>query len=296
MLNSSVFCKIVHQGQLPCLHITHPKFFAEICLQGAQLTRFSPTQGPDLIWLSQSADYIKGQGLRGGIPICWPWFGSLAKNPTCIKNQVEAETFNYETLAHGFVRKLDWQLTAYAESVHGVELSLTIKHSEESLKIWPFEFSLTCHFILSDDIEIQLETTNLSKQDMHFSQALHSYFPTDNIHKTRILGTEQQRYVDTLDNWCVKTQQQPVSVKEEVDRIYFGKANYTILMPRDVITVSSNSSSTVIWNPWINKSKRLSQFGPNDYESMLCIESANVLDDSVSLASDASHTLSLTIR
>lgn len=290
MLENSVFCKLIVTDQLPCLHIQHPKFFAEICLQGAQLTQFIPAGKNPLIWLSPTAQYHKHQGLRGGIPICWPWFGALEKNPDSIKQQIQSSD-----LAHGFVRTMDWHLTQYSESAHQVDLTLSLKHSADTLKIWPFEFQLNCHFSLSKDLSLKLETQNLSKQPMHFSQALHSYFPINDINRTRILGAEKQIYVDALDQWNEKQQQSVIAIKEEVDRLYFGKSDYQILTPTQLIRVCSNSKSSVIWNPWVNKSKRLSQFSPVDYQSMLCIESANVLHDSVCLPAKQNHTLSLNI-
>jgi glucose-6-phosphate 1-epimerase len=293
VLDKSVFCKRVKQDELTCLHIHHPKFFAEICLQGAQLTQFIPRGESPLIWLSPSAKYNKGQGLRGGIPICWPWFGSLAKNPEAIQMQATNPSIDYEKKAHGFVRTLDWSLSHYAESAHGVELSMTIGHSADTLKIWPFEFSLTCHFILSSHLEVTLETHNLSEQTMHFSQALHTYFPTNDIYNTRILGAEKQDYIDALDKWAIKKQDNAINIKQEVDRIYFGKADYRILSAQETIRVESNSNSSVIWNPWIDKSKRLSQFSDTDYLSMLCIESANAAQDSVELQAKDTHSLTV---
>jgi glucose-6-phosphate 1-epimerase len=295
-LDKSEFCQLVKQGELSCLHINHEKFFAEICLQGAQLTKFIPTNKPELIWLSSTAEYNVAQGLRGGIPICWPWFGSLAKNPANIQQQVSNSRFNYETSAHGFVRTLEWSLTEYSESKQGAELVLTIQQSAETLKIWPFEFNLSCRFILTDTLEIRLETTNLSDKVMHFSQALHSYFPTSDIHKTKIMGAEQQHYIDALDDWKIKKQDLPLLIEKEVDRIYLGKGNYKILTAKQTINVKSNSNSSVIWNPWIDKSKRLGQFSHEDYKTMLCIESANVLEDSVSLAPKGTHTLTLKVN
>lgn len=290
MLDKSVFCKVVTQQELPCLQIQHPKFFAEICLQGAQLTQFVPANQSPYIWLSPKAEYLKGQGLRGGIPICWPWFGALDKNPENIKNQIKPNN-----LAHGFVRTMDWQLTQYQESAHEVNLVLSIGHNESTLKIWPFKFELSCHFKLSSCLEMELKTTNLDSSNMYFSQALHSYFPTNDIHQTRILGAEQQTYVDALDKWKKKKQATAISISEEVDRIYFGHSEYKILTPSHLTSVNSNSQSSVIWNPWIKKSRCLSQFPENAYQSMLCIESANALDDAVCLTPSTSHSLKLNI-
>ena len=290
MLDKSVFCKIVTKDQLDCLQINHPKFMAEICIQGAQLTQFTPTGEQAYLWLSPDAEYQKGQGLRGGIPICWPWFGGLSMNPDQIKTQTKPTE-----LAHGFVRTMDWSIREYRESAHEINIVMGISHSEASLAIWPFEFDLSCHFKLSNTLNVELKTTNLSSSNMYFSQALHSYFPTSDIHNTKILGAEKQNYVDALDLWKTKQQVESIAIKKEVDRIYFGKSDYRILTPEHATCVKSNSLSSVIWNPWINKSKRLSQFSDNAYQSMLCIESANALEDAVSLPSLKSHTLKLNI-
>ncbi|MFT6154327.1 MAG: glucose-6-phosphate 1-epimerase [Bermanella sp.] len=295
-LDNSVFCKLVKQDELYCLHINHPKFFAEICLQGAQLTQFVPVNKAKLIWLSSTAEYKIAQGLRGGIPVCWPWFGSMAKNPDIIKKQILGNSFDYETSAHGFVRTLDWSLSGYTESAQGVELALTIQQSTETLKIWPFKFNLNCRFILGNNLEVVLETKNLSNKIMHFAQALHTYLPISDILNTKIIGAEDQSYIDALDDWKVKKQNQSILIKEEVDRIYFGKADYKILTPQQTIRIESDSKSSVIWNPWIEKSKRLTQFSHDDYKTMLCIESANVLDDSVSLAPQDTHILTLKVN
>lgn len=290
MLNKSAFCKIVTQDQLACLHINHPIFFAEICFQGAQLTQFVPKNESAFIWLSPESKYKKQQGLRGGIPICWPWFGALEKNPSAIKNQTKKTD-----VAHGFVRTLDWKLTDINESAHGVEIIMTISHDAQTLDIWPFEFDLQCHFKLSKDLEMSLTTVNRSNKTMNYSQALHSYFPTNDIQRTKILGSENQLYIDALDDWSQKRQKGTIGISEETDRIYFGKSEYNILTPNHLTRVVSNSQSSVIWNPWVEKSKRLSQFPENGFESMLCIESANVLDDHVSLAPSNSHTLTVNI-
>lgn len=288
MLDKSVFCETKVVNDLTCLHIHHPKFFAEICLQGAQLTQFKPANTPPLIWLSPTAEYNTGQGIRGGIPICWPWFGALNKNPDAIKNQT-----NESDIAHGFVRTLEWTLNTYSESAHQVELSLLITHNSETLKIWPFEFELECHFVLGDSLSVELETRNLSKQKMAFSQALHSYLPTEDIHKTQIHGATNQHYIDSLDNWSLKRQKNNIRITQEVDRIYYGESNYKVISPNQMLSIISNTHSSVIWNPWINKSKRLSQFSAKDYMSMLCIESANALDDHVVLSPNCKHRLKL---
>ena len=135
MLNNSAFCTYTKIDEIECIEIKHPKFEAQICLQGAQLTRFKHTEHGDLLWLSPQAQYKKGASVRGGIPICWPWFGALEFNPAIIKESVKTPISSSN--AHGFARELPWELIEVQESAHGVEVSLQLRHNQDTLKIWP---------------------------------------------------------------------------------------------------------------------------------------------------------------
>ncbi len=289
MLSRSAFCNLKQVDELTCLHIEHPNFFAEICLQGSQLTQFKHRSKGDFLWLSPDAFYKKGRSVRGGIPVCWPWFGALNFNPEAVKQAVNSD------LAHGFARELNWSIENIYESVHGVRLTLTLSHTEETLKIWPHEFRLTCHMDLGDDIKIELTTENISKTSMALSQALHTYLPTQDIHRTRILGAGNGQYIDALDNWQLKQQQGSIGFTEEVDRIYLGAYQYQILSYNKHFVLNSNSQSSIIWNPWVNKSKKLAGFPANGYKKMFCIESANVLSDHLKLVPGQSHTLKMSL-
>lgn len=289
-LNNTSYCELISQQELECIHIRHPKFFAEVCLQGAQLTQFKAIDQEPLIWLSPTAEYKRGVGIRGGIPVCWPWFGALDKNPVTVKN-----CFTPTETAHGFARTQIWSVTDIQETEENVTLELELSANQETKKYWPHDFALKLALVLSETIELNLTSINTSHEPMHISQALHTYFPTSDIHGTSIHGVENQKYIDALDNWNQKTQQNSLIISEEVDRLYFGKSDYQIHTPSQTILVTSDSNSSVIWNPWIEKSQRLSQFPDTAYEKMLCIESANVMDDHVSLTPHSQHTLSVTI-
>jgi len=287
MIKQSAFCTLKQVDELSCLHITHPKFFAEICLQGAQLTQFKHSQRGEMLWLSPDALYKKGASVRGGIPVCWPWFGALAFNPDVVKEAVQSQQ------AHGFARELEWTLERICESAQGVRITMTLTHNEQTLKLWPHEFKLVCQFELGDTIAVELTSQNLSPSPMAISQALHTYLPTQNIHKTRVLGAGNGQYIDALDNWQLKKQVGAIGFNQEVDRIYLGDNQYQILTPNKQFSLCSNSHSSIVWNPWINKSKRLSGFPQQGYKNMLCIESANVLSDHLKLAPGKSHTLKM---
>lgn len=287
-LQKSSFIKKIMLGELEVLDIQHPKFNARIALQGAQLFHFQATGKADLIWLSPSAEFKSGVSLRGGIPICWPWFGMWDKNPNAITNQSQSQS---EHGPHGFARHQMWQLEDYTESAHDVSVTLTYEHKPNDA--WPFLCKVTCVFKLGQSLSLDITTQNLDNKPMWFSQAAHTYFPTKDIRRTRILTGGRQQYVDALDHWQMKQQVGAIHFNQEVDRIYQGKGEYWLNTPQHQVHVGSNSQSSVIWNPWIQKSKTLSQFSAEDYLTMLCIESANVLEDAVSLSPKETHTLSI---
>lgn len=287
---NSQYCRIVQQDELECLHIKHPHFFAEICLQGAQLTRFTHESKGDFLWLSPTAEYQLGQSLRGGVPICWPWFGVLDKNPNSVISSV-----NGKQGSHGFARTSMWQLTSVHEDTKQVVVELSLTSSAHTQSIWPHLFELTCRFIFADELTIELNNKNTGKNAFTISQALHTYLPTTDIQKTSINGAENLVYVDALDNWQEKSQHGPILFNSEVDRIYKGKLNANLVDNTTQFHLKSNSLSSVIWNPWIDKSKTLSQFPDKAYLNMLCIENGNILEDVVHLEPNESHTLSMTL-
>lgn len=295
MFTQLAFCKLNQIENLECIDINHPKFVAQISLQGAQLTQFKAANHSPLIWLSQLAQYQTGKSVRGGIPICWPWFGNLQCNPNIIKQQL-SPAYNEQELAHGFAREQLWQVEAINESCEQVSLSLLLTNTAATRAIWPHAFQLRCLFILSDTIEIQLTSTNTDTTPFSYTEALHTYLPASPIQKSYIQTINSPIYIDTLDNWSEKKQTGIIHIDEEVDRIYFNQQGYRLMSEGTCILVQSNSADSVIWNPWVNKSKRLSQFSQDDYKHMVCIENANVLNNAITLQPQESHTLSLKLQ
>jgi len=290
-LSESAFCKWVTVDELSCLHINHPKFFAEIASQGAQLTQYKHREQGDYIWLSPAAKYKNKQSLRGGIPICWPWFGVLEKNPDSVINGVIGEQG-----AHGFARIQDWTLVDIQESAHSVMVEFCLSESEATLKIWPYSFELRCRFYMGEDLTVELINLNTGDTPFELTQALHTYLGINDLPNLKIQGAHQKTYIDALDGWKTKQQRGNIQINEEVDRIYLGEIQYQILDDKQMLQLTSNSESGVVWNPWIEKSKRLSQFPEIAYQNMLCIESGNLLDDRVRLLPQARHTLRMTLK
>ena len=269
---------------------------ATIFLQGAQISHFKSHHQPDSLWLSPECEYKVGQSLRGGIPICWPWFGELSKNPAQIQEQIDTSN----APAHGFVRERDWQLDrieAIDANTTRATLSLNIEADAEPL--WPFKCRLELDIIIAEHLSVTFRVFNLSAQTFHFSTALHSYFSVPHISQVAVTGLEQSQYLDCLDDWQSQTQVGKVSIGQEVDRLYYPTKNHICIENQhtghSLCIDSQNSNSAVLWNPWVDKARRLSAFADDAYQQMLCIETANAGKDFVSLPAGQQHELRLMI-
>ncbi|BDM64986.1 D-hexose-6-phosphate mutarotase [Shewanella sp. NFH-SH190041] len=270
-----------HPNGLDYVDIDTPLCHARIFLQGAQIVEFQPKGQPPLLWCSTENDYQPGQGIRGGVPICWPWFG-----------QSEQADFPQ----HGFARNRIWQLDSVDVDSELVRLRFSLPRSEHDNKFWPHHSSLSVEFTLGQSLKIDLINENLSDNSIKLTQALHTYLPIGDIHRLKATGFAASQYIE-FGEGPVKQQEDAVSFTQETDRVYTRLSPVQQLhTPDGIICVSrQHSRSAVLWNPWIDKSKRLSCFHDEDYLTMVCLEAANVLEDRVILPAGASHTLSTEI-
>lgn len=287
-LAQSRFCDVSMLGELECISVTHPDFSARLLTQGAQLLNFC-VQGQDWIWLSEDAEYKRGISVRGGIPVCWPWFGDAKKNPQAVNDHIRSQ----QPPAHGLARSSDWQLKDCQETDSEVVLTLTLAlvPSEH----WNTEVSAELRISFSaTTLRLQL-TTTAGDEAVNFTQALHTYFPTTDIRQTWIGGFDKQAYIDALDEWSEKVQQGRVEFMAETDRIYQVPGAITLETPTQTLLLKGNNRTAVVWNPWIEKSTRLGQFADDAWQRMFCVESANVLNDAVHLQPGQSHTLEMVL-
>jgi glucose-6-phosphate 1-epimerase len=278
-------------GQLEALDVNHPLFRATVFLQGAHLTHFAPRDEADWLWLSETARLEPGRAIRGGVPVCWPWFGAPERNAPEVKRRIHASQ------AHGFARTALWKLEDVRESAHEVEISLSLDANEDFRDLWSGHALALMTFNFSvRGCQIALTTTNLSSEPLAFSEALHSYFPTADISRSRILGLGQSNYIDTLQEWDYRSQDGPVYFDGEVDRIYESGEPLTIVTPRGSRKLRTvGSDSTVVWNPGPEKAARLSDFPDQAWKKMLCVETANAAGDYRVLNEGQSHTLGVLI-
>ncbi len=247
----------------------------ELYLQGAHVTAWQPNGHDPVLWLSRASNYEKGKPIRGGVPICLPWFGPNATDASAP--------------AHGSARVIEWEFVKADETDDGgiaIQLQAFIA---------PFQVRFGVEF--GRELKMTLETSLPSGHSgpEKFEDALHTYFAVGDIRHVSIWGLEDASYIDKMDNAQIKLASgSPIEFSDETDRVYFDTLATSMLVDhgRDrMITVGkSGSKSTVVWNPWINKSIRMPDFGDNEWPEMVCIETANVGKNAIDLSPGESHS------
>lgn len=295
--------------ELLAVRVENQQATATVFLQGAQLSHFQCKDTKPLIWCSDSCDFEEGHSLRGGVPLCWPWFGDLSRNSELIKKSVTAEN----PPAHGFVRNLPWQLVnIQRKGVDQTTLTLMLKIGADQKTLWPYNCELHLDISIGSELRHQLSVKNTDSKAFSFSNAFHNYYAVGSIDQVEIDGLDQHKYIDCTDNWSAHVQQGSIKIDREIDRIYYNgdKSNREIHIIdrawRRVIKVTSTgNNSAVVWNPWIEKSSRLSNFDDRDYKRMVCVEIANTSPSfqdvlhsgyAISLEPQESHTMTTTVN
>lgn len=273
-------------GGLPKVRIATPACMGEIYLHGAHITSWRPAGEEEVLFLSSQSRWEDGHAIRGGIPICFPWFAHKADNP--------------EAPDHGFVRTKAWQLDSIADVAGAITVSLSTESDEATRKWWPAEFRLVLRAAFGKELSVELEATNAGKTPLRFEEALHAYFRVGNIEVIRARIPDVLRYIDKTDSHRTKTQFGDVMITSETDRVYLDTKDETELedplLQRRVRVAKENSLTTVLWNPWTQKAHSLSDFGEDEWVRMICIEPSNVCDFAVDLAPGQQHTMKTLIR
>lgn len=270
------------EGGIPVIEIKNPHASASISLQGAQILSWIPEGEEEVVWLSSDATFAPGKSLRGGIPICWPWFG--------------AHDSDASLPAHGFARTTMWHiLSVEILEDDSTRLSFTNFADDHTRAMWPADTSIQYIVTIGKRLEMELITHNNGDSPIVIGQALHTYFNVGDIAETVVLGLENTDYLDKPDGFKRKHQIGAVVIEGEVDRIYLDTANDCIIddsaLKRQIIIIKSGSHSTVVWNPWREVADRMGDLGDEGYKHMLCVESCNAADDVVTIEAGKSHHL-----
>lgn len=267
--------------------LNHEKFDAAFTLHGGHLIHFQVKQQAPLIYLSKTALFDDTKAIRGGVPICWPWFGAAAAD------------LGENLPSHGFARTSKWQVSAINESAQGVDIEFSLACNEKTKALWPYDFSLTLKAALSDHVELSLVTENTGTQSFTYRSALHTYLNIAGTEGCSITGLAT-RYQDSLDAGALKENDQALTITGPIDSIY--EANDAIILVDDVqqqrtISVQNNGNdSVVVWNPWIAGAKAFADMPDDGYQTMLCVESAITNKTGMVVEPGQSHTLKTVIK
>lgn len=269
------------RGELPMLEISTAWSTAEIYFQGAHVTHFKKRNEPPLLFLSQCSRFAEGQPIRGGVPVVFPWFGPR------------------EGLGqHGFARLKAWELKEFAPAPNG---SFSVRFRLPDCPEASAFPSFTADYVVtvSETLKLELAVTNTSTADEFvFEDCLHTYFEVGDIRAVSIGGLNRTIYLDKVANFAQKTEtDDAIRITSEVDRIYLNtRAPVEILdsrLGRKIRIEKQASLSTVVWNPWIAKAQQMPDFGNEEYERMVCVESGNIGSNQIRLPPGESSRLTV---
>ncbi len=257
-------------GELPAVKLTTDLGSVSYTPYGAHILSFTPAGQKDLLWLSEKSCKTPGKAIRGGIPVCWPWFGAAGK-PN-----------------HGIARISDWQSSEPCIEPDGSVTVLFDLQSEE------YGVNASLKMNAGTSLKLFLTTTNVSGKPLVLSEALHTYFNIGDIAETFVDGLSGCEYTDTVNHTEGK-QDGEIAFSCETDRFFYpGDGLITIRdngNNRKIGVARFGSASAVVWNPWIDKSRRMPDFGDEEYHGMLCVEAANVGKDIRTLPDGKKHTI-----
>jgi len=268
-------------GGLPKVQLTSPAAAGEMYLHGAHVTSWRPSGQEEVLFISSKSRWQVGVAIRGGVPICFPWFGEKVGDPAAP--------------AHGFVRTKSWQLDDVSASGDNVTVSMSTASDESTKRFWQADFRLIHRATFGQQLSLELEFQNLGTAIVRFEEALHPYHKVGDVRTARLSGLDGVRYVDKTDSFREKDQQGDVVLTEETDRVYLRtEAPVELQDPvlrRRLHVTKQNSLTTVVWNPWATKADKMSDLGADEWTKMICIETSNVRGYAVEVAPGQRHVM-----
>ncbi|MDX2225907.1 MAG: D-hexose-6-phosphate mutarotase, partial [Verrucomicrobiae bacterium] len=261
------------EGGLPKLEVLTPWSRAEIYLHGAHLSHFQRLGEEPLLFLSRKAVFDGKKPIRGGVPVIFPWFGPKEGSPS-----------------HGFARTTEWIFAGVEESREGavtVRMELPEMTDPKGLPSFSLEYILT----IGEHLQLELRTTNGSDyQTLDFENCLHTYLHIGDIRQVSVTGLQGREYLDNLEGLTRKTETPgEIRFDSEVDRVYVDTPDTVEItdpvLKRRIMIEKENSLSTVVWNPWVEKSAGFADMAPDEYAGFVCVESGNAKTNRVQLTS-----------
>ena len=276
---------VVDEGGLLSVRVTTPRCNGEMHLHGAQVTSWKPAGAEEVIFLSRQARWEEGKAIRGGIPICFPWFRAKADDS--------------HAPAHGVVRTKIWTLESIEQNADGITVSMSTQSDPDTRRWWPADFRVLHRVTFGSELKLELTVSNTGAKPFRFEEALHTYYRVGDVRKVRVRGLDGVTYLDNTDSNKKKKQNGDVVISSPTDNAYMNTQNPLQLIDpvlnRSIQVTKQNSDSTVIWNPWAEGARALSDLGDDEWQDMVCVEGSNILENAVELAPSADHKITVTM-
>jgi glucose-6-phosphate 1-epimerase len=273
-------------GGLAKVHVNAAEAAGDVYLHGAHVTSWVPWAGAEVLFLSSRSQWQDGRAIRGGVPVCFPWFANRADDPGAP--------------AHGFVRTKAWRLESVAHDAGAVTVTLATKSDESTKKWWPGDFRLAYHATFGPELTLELAVTNTGAAPLRFEEALHSYLRVGHIDRVRLQGLDGVHYLDKTDANRDKLQSGTVAVIAETDRVFLNTRQTVRVedegLDRRLVVAKENSLTTVVWNPWAQKAKAMSDLGDAEWAQMVCVETCNVAAFAALVAPGQQHCMKSVVK
>jgi len=272
---------VAGQNGLAMVRITAGAASAVIYLHGAQVTSWKPAGADEVLFLSAQSHFADGKAIRGGIPICFPWFRGKADDP--------------KAPAHGVVRTKAWNLTGIVRDGDGVLVTFETESDDASRKWYPHEFRAEYRVRVGAELNLSFTVTNTGSDPMRFEEALHTYHRIGDAEQVRVTGLDGTAYLDNMDGNREKRQAGDVMFRAQTDNAYLDTTEAVEVVDpvfgRRIRTEKRNSRTTVVWNPWIEGAKALADLGDEEWRGFACAEASNIMAYAVELAPGEQHTM-----
>jgi len=269
-------------GGLIFAEINNAHATASIALQGAHIATFQPKGEEPIIWLSPRAKFALGKSIRGGVPVCWPWFGPHATDS--------------KLPGHGYARTVMWEVQetkALADGATFIRFGLI--ENDTTKAQWPHASTVQLEATVGKALKVALITQNTGSAAFQLGEALHTYFHISDVGNMTIRGLEGCEYIDKVGETTRRTQQGGIIISSEVDRVYVNTTADCVIedtgLKRAIRIQKQGSRSTVVWNPWTEKAEKMGDFGPALHRDMVCVESGNAFDNLVTVQAGETHRL-----
>lgn len=269
------------------MQINNDKASASISIYAGQILSYKPVNADeDLMFVSDNAYFSEGKAIKGGVPICWPWFGAAPE---------QSQASGIKLPDHGFARISFWSVASVNVLESGdTRVILELTDTDKTRALWDYSFYLALEILVSVSLSIELVTRNTGSKAFSITSALHAYFNVGDAERVEVSGLEHTEYLDKNADFIQACQVGSIIFSEETDHIHKDIKHDLILddptYQRKIEISSSGNKNVVVWNPWI-KGAAMADLDKEDYKHFICLEVANAAADKVEISPNSEYKM-----